>query len=191
MVGGRPRQGRRLLDGARTYAVFVYALGSGKVIALRRSGVLGFSYIELVITLAIVAVALTMGYGAFEGYKQHSCARFAAQQMVEDLRYAREQALLRSSDIRISYSLDSGYDIIAIDGSTIKHNGLKEKYGKPLRMSPTSGLIVLDYRGRLKSFEAPAGTPATPHVLSFGTVPNVDRQIEILDTGFTRLLGGD
>ncbi len=152
----------------------------------RKRSMRGFTMIEMVITLGIMGVALTLGYGAWVQYKAHSCARFAATQFVQDLRFAREQALVRSTTITVSYTMDN-YIVTYNNGTTdveILRGELAEKYGPPLTMEPTAGSVVFDYRGTLSSF-SPATTPS--NTVRFGTSPGVVKRVTVLATGFSRV----
>lgn len=157
----------------------------------------GFSIVELIITLAVLSIVTYLGNGAWQKYKAHTCARYAAEQFVQDLRYAREQALARSTSILVDYSLTGGYAIYArpafnadgtIDpsnlGAPIKVGELAKKYGPPLTMEPASGRIVFAYMGTLNT------TATTQNWVEFGTTPGVVRRITVLITGFSRVEKG-
>jgi len=142
--------------------------------------------VELVMTMAIMAIAGAMGYGAWVQYKAHSCARFAATQFVQDLRFAREQALVRSTPVTVTYDMED-YHVTYQNGVAtveILYGELAKKYGPPLSMQPTSGTIVFDYRGTMSSF-SPATAP--PNTLRFRTAPGVVKRVTVLATGFSRV----
>ncbi|MGE5527891.1 MAG: GspH/FimT family pseudopilin [Patescibacteria group bacterium] len=150
---------------------------------------------EIVIALGILAIAGMLTYSSWGKYKARSCGRYAAMQFVQDLRFAREQALVRSTNVYVKFGRHPGYTIYAgptIDpvthrvdpdhkGTVIKTGELYEKYGPPLTMTPEEGEILFTHLGTLNS-DATTVTRVT-----FGTVPGIVKSITVLPTGFSRL----
>lgn len=70
----------------------------------------GFSLIELVVVLAIIAALATLGMTSFNAWIQNSQIRTAAESMQAGLQLARSEALKRNASVRFQLvsSVDSG-----------------------------------------------------------------------------------
>lgn len=141
---------------------------------------------ELIVVLVILSIAGTFAYSSWIREKHRNCAKYAAEQFVQDLRFAREQALVRSTPVTITFNINNYTISCQPAGSpspvVIRTNGLADKYGPPLTMNPEEGVIVLDYRGMLASFSVET-TPR--NTIVFGTAPGVVRSVTIQETGFS------
>ncbi len=107
----------------------------------------GFTLIELVLVLGVMALVATIGYSGWSKYRYQTAARMAANQFMQDLRYAREQAQVRATTIRVTWS-GNQYTIATKDGTTIKAANLM-LYGPMMKITPPAGKISFDYRGTL------------------------------------------
>ena len=151
----------------------------------------GFTMIELVIVLSILSICAALGYSGWMKYRIQSAALDAANQFVQDLRYAREQAMIRSVTVSIEWD-QTGYRIKANDGTVLASEDLRRKYGKFLRMQPSGTpspcRVSFDYRGL--RLDGDAATNIGPlFQVSFGTEKTI-RRVQILPTGFCRVLKG-
>ena len=59
----------------------------------------GFTLIELVLVLGVMSLVATIGYSGWSKYRYQTAARMSANQFMQDLRYAREQAQIRATTV--------------------------------------------------------------------------------------------
>lgn len=148
----------------------------------------GFTFIEILLALAIVGMVAGLGIFSYASYKARSCARFAAEQFVQDLRYAREQAMMRNCTVAVDFTMVD-YRIGPIDRTlpgnpisiVIKTNELTKRYGPPLTMTPASGRFAFTYQG----VRDDTVTNVAGNQVIFGTTPGIVRRITVLPTGFS------
>ncbi|MGJ4748790.1 GspH/FimT family pseudopilin, partial [Leptospira sp. SA-E8] len=72
--------------------------------ALRR--IEGFTLVELMMVVAIVAVLMTLAAPGYQAFLLRRGVQVAMDALVEDLRYARSEALTRSGRVSVCSSLD-------------------------------------------------------------------------------------
>ncbi len=70
----------------------------------------GFTLVELLLSLALVAILLTTALPALSDLLDSQRLRATAQQIATDLRYARSEAIKRHADIPIGVSFAPGSD---------------------------------------------------------------------------------
>jgi type IV fimbrial biogenesis protein FimT len=70
----------------------------------------GYTLVELLVTLAVVAILVTTALPALTDLVDSQRLRTTAQQIATDLRYARSEAIKRHADIPIGVSFASGSD---------------------------------------------------------------------------------
>jgi type II secretion system protein H len=67
----------------------------------------GFTLIELVVVLTIITIALGMAAPSLRGWSDGAKLRDAADQFIATTQYARNQAVLSASEIRITFDSSS------------------------------------------------------------------------------------
>jgi type IV fimbrial biogenesis protein FimT len=74
----------------------------------RRRGTGGFTIIELVVTVAVVAIVLAMGVPALSGTLERNRLRDAAESVASSVRFARSESIKRGlgGDITVSVTTD-------------------------------------------------------------------------------------
>ncbi|HWS04027.1 MAG TPA: GspH/FimT family pseudopilin [Gammaproteobacteria bacterium] len=70
----------------------------------------GFTLVELLVTLAVVAILVTTALPALSDLLDSQRLRATAQKIATDLRYARSEAIKRHADIPIGVSFTPGSD---------------------------------------------------------------------------------
>src|SRR5687767_9439407 len=73
---------------------------------MRRSRASGFSLIELMVTIAIVAILLALGLPSFEGSMRSNRVATTTNEMLASLALARSEAIRSSRESRICASAD-------------------------------------------------------------------------------------
>jgi type IV fimbrial biogenesis protein FimT len=64
----------------------------------------GFTLIELMVTVVVAAVLLTLAVPSFTAWLDRNRLKSAAEQLQADLQYAREEAIKRDTDVRVVFS---------------------------------------------------------------------------------------
>lgn len=70
----------------------------------QESRVRGLSLVELAVTTAVAAVAVTAAVPTFESMRHQNMLRGHADQLLHDLQFARGEAVARHRDVRIAFS---------------------------------------------------------------------------------------
>jgi type II secretion system protein H len=71
---------------------------------MEETGHTGFTLIELLVTLAVAALLAAMAVPAMSQYVDNSRLRGAAEQLLQDLRQARNRAVTHRQDVYISFA---------------------------------------------------------------------------------------
>lgn len=77
---------------------------------MEETGHVGFTLIELLITVALVALLAAAAVPAMSRFVDSSRLRTAAEQLVQDLRQARNRALTFQQDVYVAFSTPAGGD---------------------------------------------------------------------------------
>lgn len=83
----------------------------------------GFTLLELLLTLGVVSIVLCIALPSWKNFSQHLRAKMITARLAESLRYARLEALLTHTDIKIKpikNNYQFGWDILRGD-TVIKH----------------------------------------------------------------------
>ncbi len=111
----------------------------------------GFSLIELMVTVALMGVLMTMGVPAYQEYVANTRVRVTAGDIREGLQLARMEAIRRND--RVSFCLDgaawsvrSGADCRG--GSELRG---QQETRPGIRVSPDTLAVIYDGRGRTRS----------------------------------------
>lgn len=70
---------------------------------MRVANTKGFTLVELMVTLAVLAILVTLSIPTFNDFRQRSALRGAADQVVSFIGDARFEALRRNSDVKIGF----------------------------------------------------------------------------------------
>ena len=71
---------------------------------------IGFTLIEMIATVAVLAVLVTVGIPSFQETIDKRRLTGAAEQLQADLQYARSEAIKRNGNVFVSFTLVSGTD---------------------------------------------------------------------------------
>ena len=141
--------------------------------AIRRAQLAAFTLVELVVTMAVAAILLTIAIPSFQTVIQNSRIATQANSLLTDLNYARSEALRRNLNVGICASNDgatcggANWGLGRIVFADSNGNGALDA-GEALRVQQgitQSGNTLTVYAG--------APVAATPTVIMFGRVGNV------------------
>lgn len=143
----------------------------------RASG--GFTLIELVVTLAVAAVLITVGIPGFSTFMANQKTRSASQALFSDLLYARSEAIKRNESVTVTRNGNwkDGWEILDAGANTIREHGgfeniaLDDGDGN----SPVAS-VSFDRTGRLVG----GGTPSFAFCVS-GNASNVTQRLVTID----------
>lgn len=83
---------------------------------MKRAG--GFTLVELMITVAILALLLIAGIPSFREWLRNTHIRTAAESIQNGLRYARGEASSRGANVRFEFtSAGAGWTVCALEGT--------------------------------------------------------------------------
>jgi type IV fimbrial biogenesis protein FimT len=113
----------------------------------------GFTAIEMLITLTIVAILATLAAPSFKTMLATAQIRTAAQAMFDGLQLARVEAIRRNERVTFAKGIQSGWTItVESDGSTVQSRAAGE--GTPdvqVTVTPAgASKVTFDGLGRLK-----------------------------------------
>lgn len=141
--------------------------------SIRRAQPAAFTLVELVVTMAVAAVLLTIAIPSFQTVIQNSRIATQANSLLTDLNYARSEALRRNLNVGICASNDgatcggANWGLGRIVFADSNGNGALDA-GEALRVQQgitQSGNTLTVYAG--------APVAATPTLIMFGRVGNV------------------
>lgn len=136
-----------------------------------QSGTTGFTLIELMVTLSIAAILVTLALPAMSDYLRNQRIKTTAFDLISTLTYARSEAIKRNTDIDVSAKSDdwkNGWRVMA--GATVlrDHPAPKDlsfsasettiSYGKDGRLVTAVGNITIDV--------SPSDTDVCPRIIS-------------------------
>lgn len=97
----------------------------------------GFSLIELMVAITILAILLAVAVPSFQDMIQKNRVRTAAADLSDSLNLARSEAIKRGSSTRLCIDVDKAWTVELIsDGSTLREGHLAEQAD----LSSSSGL---------------------------------------------------
>lgn len=129
----------------------------------------GFTLIELMATVAIAAILMSVGTPYFREFILGHRIRAAAEDLMSTLFYARSEAIKRNADITIAPAAGgwkNGWTVTAGASVLSRHEALPE-----LTVSGPAGGLSYHSNGRLAALAAPFGisvaaSTATPYCVS-------------------------
>ena len=148
--------------------------------------VCGFTLIELVITLVVAAILLTVGIPSFEDFIKTNNIRANANTFLTDLHLARSEAVKRNGPVRICKSADSfscttngGWEQGWIVFSDINKNKIVDNNEPTIRSNgPTKGYIAI--RGNQKVQDSILFESSGISTSTYGSIVICDNRISNL-----------
>ncbi|SCZ51596.1 GspH/FimT family pseudopilin [Thiohalomonas denitrificans] len=70
----------------------------------------GFTLIELMITISVLAILITLGVPSFQDTLERHRLKAAIEQVYQDLQYARSEAIKRNQNITVQLKIPAGTD---------------------------------------------------------------------------------
>lgn len=102
----------------------------------------GFTLLELMISLLVLAIALAVGAPLLSGYTQNQSIKNTAQLLNMDFNYAREQAVLRRANVVVTAAQDDwnkGWTIRDTTNNTLLKQRDDISSGVGLSVTPATG----------------------------------------------------
>ncbi len=131
---------------------------AARTTALRDSRYAGFTLVEVVTTLTIMAILVTIAMPSFRNFVLTQRAKTAAYDLVSSLLYARSEALKRNTNVVVAPATggwQNGWSVTVTIASTT--TVLSQHEAMPgLTVSAPAGNLVYTSSGRLSA------APATP-----------------------------
>jgi prepilin-type N-terminal cleavage/methylation domain-containing protein len=112
-------------------------------VAMERQRSQGLTLMELIITLAVLAVLLAIATPSLEMFSSAYKLRGAAREVATDLQFARLLAVKENKDMQVAFNPTS-YQVVRSDGSVAKARNLSTDYPDT---TLTSISITFDSRG--------------------------------------------
>lgn len=81
---------------------------------------LGFTMVELMITIVIIAILATLAAPSFTAILANTRIRATAQALTDGLQLARAEAIRRNERVRLVLAANSGWSVITNAGSTLQ-----------------------------------------------------------------------
>jgi prepilin-type N-terminal cleavage/methylation domain-containing protein len=145
----------------------------------------GFSYIELLISLAVTGILVGMAAFHFSNQTEHVHLSHASRSLVSDLRWARQMAVSHGEEIRLI--LDPGLDRYWIErasypgiaiGTVRDFKDGSQGYGETDLVGSSNGNMIRFF---------PKGTTNTWTTITLQNDNGKQRRITLLPTGRVRL----
>lgn len=148
---------------------------------IRRNG--GFTLVELMIVVAVLAALMSVGAPSFMEWIQNSRIRSAAESLQNGLQIARAEAVRRNTNVEFVLQGESGgWTVQLQQGAIFVQGSPAEGGGKVTVASTPAGATMLTYNGvgRVSTAAAVVSAPITQLV--------VDLPAEVLAASKTREL---
>lgn len=79
----------------------------------------GFTMVELVVTIAIIAVLATFAVPAYNEMSQNAMVRTATDSIVTGLQTARAEAVKRNEQVQFDFTTGSGWSVTVVNDGTV------------------------------------------------------------------------
>lgn len=131
--------------------------------ALPKSRSLGFSLIELMIAVAILAILTGLAMPSFQAWLQNAQIRNAAESVQNGLQRARAEAVGRNTDVEFVLGAGSSWVVQLTDGTNIESRSSSEGSRDVTVAVTPAGATTVTFNnfGGLKAANADASVPFT------------------------------
>lgn len=144
----------------------------------------GFTLIELIVSIMVLAVILALGAPTFQTFIQNTRLRTTAEALLNGLQLARAEAVRRNTDVRFVLANDLAWSIIAGDEVLQQRSAAEGSDGVTPTPTPTTATTVtFNGMGRVKTNEDNTAS-LTRIAIQGGTV---SRRIDIGTGGLVRI----
>ena len=146
----------------------------------------GFTLVELMVVIAVLAILASIGIPGFQGIVAENRATSAANELLATLQFARSAAIAQSRPVTVRPTADDDWD-----GGWVVAMGENDD---PLRESPALRQSVSLDRAADVEFSSTgtlAGQTLTPFVLTVESGPGASRRICMTLGGSSKVIRGD
>ncbi|MFZ6646705.1 GspH/FimT family pseudopilin [Undibacterium sp. TJN25] len=159
---------------------------------LKASG--GFTLIELMIGLVIVAIVLAMGMPSYSTWILNAKLRTAAESIQTGLQLARSEAVSRNAAVSLTMGSGSSWVVgcvvvTATCPTSIQSRATGEGSSSAVTVSPAAAAVTFDNLGRMSSPVPAAGTTFTQ--INVGLDPAVLAASKVRNLNVTVGVGGN
>lgn len=130
-------------------------------VAMEKERSKGLTLMELIITLAVLAILLTIATPSLDMFSSAYKLRGAAREVATDLQFARLLAVKENRNLRVDFSPKS-YQVVRSDGSIAKARNLISDYPD---ITLTSISITFDSRGDASANTVTVANPREQRML--------------------------
>lgn len=127
----------------------------------------GFTLIEVMITLSILAILMTLGLPSFSGWIRNLQIRSATEAVLNGIQIAKMEAVRRNTTVGITFDANSGWSVGCTVPSTSCPGTIEQRISQngtqAARVTPTNlingAALVFDGSGRVSSGLTAATSP--------------------------------